>query len=290
MNEGVVLWGPGRRTSSKRTPRHSNCGVTCRRFGNRRRHAHPDDGTHDTQHQRGRRELSVDVTEVGSGLLAIIRDITAERTLERRRREMQRLVSHELKTPLASIAGFGETLERYQLSGDELSRVASMIRGEAGRLQEMVTCLPRPRTARRRPLGRRERAGGSRRAGQSTSRRSRGGRRSRAARPSSSIDRRPAADRRRAGPARPGGRQSCRQRHQILRDRVTDIEVAVRRDGDRVILTVSDHGPGIPEESLRRIFDRFYRVPGTEGSGAGLGLALVKEVVDWHGGCMDNRQ
>jgi signal transduction histidine kinase len=65
-----------------------------------------------------------------------------------------------------------------------------------------------------------------------------------------------------------------------------EIAVDVRPRGDRIVLTVRDHGPGIPDESLARIFDRFYRVPGTEGSGAGLGLALVKDVVDWHGGCI----
>jgi len=65
-----------------------------------------------------------------------------------------------------------------------------------------------------------------------------------------------------------------------------EIEVVVRSEGERTIVAVRDHGPGIPGESLAKIFDRFYRVPGSEGSGAGLGLALVKDVVDWHGGCM----
>jgi signal transduction histidine kinase len=64
------------------------------------------------------------------------------------------------------------------------------------------------------------------------------------------------------------------------------IEVEVSRKADRIALTVRDHGPGIPRESQHRISDRFYRVPGSSGSGAGLGLALVKEIVDWHGGCM----
>jgi signal transduction histidine kinase len=64
------------------------------------------------------------------------------------------------------------------------------------------------------------------------------------------------------------------------------IEVDVHRLRDQVHMIVRDHGPGIPEEALTRIFDRFYRVPGTRESGAGLGLALVKEVVDWHGGCI----
>ena len=65
-----------------------------------------------------------------------------------------------------------------------------------------------------------------------------------------------------------------------------NIEIVVRRDRDRAILTVVDHGPGIPRQSIDRIFDRFFRVPGTGGSGSGLGLALVKEVVDWHEGCI----
>ena len=70
--------------------------------------------------------------------MALLRDVTAERELERKRREMQRLVSHELKTPLASIAGFGETLQRYELTPDEQHRVAELIRGESLRLGEMV--------------------------------------------------------------------------------------------------------------------------------------------------------
>jgi signal transduction histidine kinase len=64
------------------------------------------------------------------------------------------------------------------------------------------------------------------------------------------------------------------------------IEIALGRHEQRIIMTIRDHGPGIPEDSLERIFDRFYRVPGTKAAGAGLGLALAKEVVDWHGGCM----
>jgi signal transduction histidine kinase len=52
-------------------------------------------------------------------------------------------------------------------------------------------------------------------------------------------------------------------------------------------LTVSDSGIGIPEEELPRVFERFYRVRGTEGrshEGTGIGLALVQELVKLHGG------
>ena len=47
---------------------------------------------------------------------------------------------------------------------------------------------------------------------------------------------------------------------------------------------VRDRGPGIPPESLPRVFERFYRVPGQTKMGAGLGLALAREIVVAHGG------
>ena len=45
-----------------------------------------------------------------------------------------------------------------------------------------------------------------------------------------------------------------------------------------------DQGPGIPPESLPRVFERFFRVPGQTKQGAGLGLALAREIVVAHGG------
>jgi two-component system heavy metal sensor histidine kinase CusS len=66
------------------------------------------------------------------------------------------------------------------------------------------------------------------------------------------------------------------------------IEVTVRSEVDRVALTVRNPGPGIPPEHLPRVFDRFYRLdPSRTGSGAGLGLALVKSIVLVHGGRID---
>jgi two-component system, OmpR family, sensor histidine kinase MprB len=60
-----------------------------------------------------------------------------------------------------------------------------------------------------------------------------------------------------------------------------EVEVGVR-DGE---VSVRDHGPGIAEEDLPYVFDRFYRARGARGlPGSGLGLAIVKQVADAHGG------
>ena len=58
-------------------------------------------------------------------------------------------------------------------------------------------------------------------------------------------------------------------------------------DGKYVTLRVTDHGPGIAKSELKRIFRRFYRVPGslaTRVKGTGLGLYIVRSVAKRHGG------
>jgi len=62
------------------------------------------------------------------------------------------------------------------------------------------------------------------------------------------------------------------------------ITLAADPAGDRVRFTVTDTGHGIPPEHLPHVFDRFYRVPGTAGEGAGLGLSIAREIVEVHGG------
>jgi len=65
------------------------------------------------------------------------------------------------------------------------------------------------------------------------------------------------------------------------------ITLAAVPRGDRVLITVSDDGPGIRREELPRVFDRFYRVQGPRSGssgGSGLGLAITRRLVELHGG------
>lgn len=63
------------------------------------------------------------------------------------------------------------------------------------------------------------------------------------------------------------------------------VRLGARRDDLRVQLTVGDNGPGIPAEHLPHVFDRFYKADRSRSqSGSGLGLSIVKAIVERHGG------
>jgi signal transduction histidine kinase len=258
----------------------------------------------------GGRELHLLLRPLEEGdTLGVLRDVTAERELESRRREMQRMVSHELKTPLASIASFGGMLERYELSDEELARVAGLIRGESERLLRMVTTfLDLERIGSGRWAGEREPVdlaalARERREVLQAAAEERGIELTLGSVGGPDGDCRVSGDRELLGrvidnlvgnaikysPA--GGRVDVR----ICR--------AVSDSAEVVELAVSDQGPGIPPEAREHLFERFYRVPRTgrtsgasgpqsapenlpEPGGSGLGLALVREIAEWHGGCV----
>jgi two-component system sensor histidine kinase MtrB len=64
------------------------------------------------------------------------------------------------------------------------------------------------------------------------------------------------------------------------------VEVAAGMLGGRVTLTVEDQGPGVPDEMMPHLFDRFYRGDAARGrhAGFGLGLSVAAAIMDLHQG------
>jgi signal transduction histidine kinase len=61
---------------------------------------------------------------------------------------------------------------------------------------------------------------------------------------------------------------------------------------DRLVIRVRDHGPGIPEAELERVFEPFYRLEGSRGrdtGGTGLGLSIARQIAQLHGGALELR-
>ena len=59
------------------------------------------------------------------------------------------------------------------------------------------------------------------------------------------------------------------------------IDVAVARDGDGLVVTIADHGPGVPDELRQHVFEPYFT---TKQDGTGLGLALVRQTIEAHNG------
>ncbi|WP_257169625.1 sensor histidine kinase KdpD [Bradyrhizobium sp. SRS-191] len=67
----------------------------------------------------------------------------------------------------------------------------------------------------------------------------------------------------------------------------TEVTVAVLPEG---AVSISDHGPGIPEQYRRSSFERFWRGRGARGAGAGLRLAIVAQIAAAHGGSVEFKE
>ncbi len=71
------------------------------------------------------------------------------------------------------------------------------------------------------------------------------------------------------------------------------VDVRIVQDEDAIVVVIEDHGIGIPERDLQRVFEHDYRGSNTSGiAGSGIGLYVVKTLVDLHGGSIsvDSRQ
>jgi two-component system phosphate regulon sensor histidine kinase PhoR len=222
----------------------------------------------------------------GGGLL-VIRDVTELRRLEAMRRDFVANVSHELKTPLTSIAGYAETLASEASPGTQTERFARPILSNARRMHRLVDDLldlSRIESGRWQPDPERVDVRGL-------------------------ADEAWAAFADRAGERRiqfttAVGNGYVTADSEALRQVLTNlfdnalrhtppdgrITVALEPAPGGVTVSVADTGSGIAPEHLPRIFERFYRAdPGRsrEEGGTGLGLAIVKHLVEAHGGRVD---
>jgi signal transduction histidine kinase len=62
------------------------------------------------------------------------------------------------------------------------------------------------------------------------------------------------------------------------------VDVELGKEDNQAVISVYDSGPGIPETERERVFERFYRVAGSDVPGSGLGLSIVRQVAVLHGG------
>jgi signal transduction histidine kinase len=226
-----------------------------------------------------------------------IRSYEAERaTVEELRRlsalraDFVSLVSHELRSPMAAVVGAARTLqERWreltpahrqsflELIGSETSRLAELIadvldtsRIEAGTFSYTFSDVDLARLVEE----------------------------SVAAATLGQDDVRVRAEVRRPLPSVRGDRERLRQVLSNLIDNAVkyssaggEVEVAAAAEDGAVVVSVSDHGPGIPREHQKLIFEKFGRggVAGKAKPGTGLGLFIARSIAEAHGGSIDVR-
>jgi len=234
--------------------------------------------------------LSIAAVRASSGdietVVVVVRDVTALREAAQAKEEFLATVSHELRTPLTSLRGWVSTLLRpdFNPSEDDRREIHERLMHQAGRLQRLiedvlsVSSMDRGQfNVQTVPVGIDE-----------------------VIEKSLAEFRRQVTDRPvehvRAGLSGTAMADAGRV-EQVINNLVsnadkyspagTPIEVRVVRDGEHVVVTVSDHGFGIPEDQREAVFERFHRLGHhmtREAQGTGLGLHIARRLVEAMGG------
>mgnify|MGYP000954987844 CR=1 FL=1 len=231
--------------------------------------------------------VSLNQAGEAQGAILVFHDLTRLKQLENTRKEFVANVSHELRTPLSMIKGYVETLVDGAIEEPDVARkFLGTIQKHADRLTVLIDDLLtisrlesglvslNLQSVELEPLIRRV---------------------------ADDLQNRAAEHRVRFVITAPDGlrvRADSDRLQQALLNLLDnaikyggeDAEVEVRarelEDGS-VEVSVKDQGPGVPQESIERIFERFYRVDrarSREQGGTGLGLSIVKHIVQSHGG------
>ncbi len=222
------------------------------------------------------------IHDVGRALT--MQDITYLKEMDRVRSEFVHTVSHDLRSPLTSVIGYTELVERAgtlnDLQRDFLHRIQDSVQQITGLINDLLDI-------------------GSIEAGLDTRRefiQLDGILRYTIDMLQGQIKSKHLTVKIDISPALPALRANPIRLRQVMDNVVGnaikysypdgEINVSIHSEDDQMILTVTDAGPGIPANEQPRIFDKFYRASNvdTEIEGSGLGLAIVKTIVESHQG------
>ncbi|HXF83968.1 MAG TPA: ATP-binding protein [Anaerolineales bacterium] len=230
-------------------------------------------------------QLAVEDLRMRAGELAEAYQKLAEQELARR--EFLSNVAHELRTPLMAASGYLQMMQKGLLQGDQLKAGIETVARNVEQivalvndilfLQEMDLVLPEFQAVNMNEIGR-------------------------------AVVKKYEAKAKERGvnlrflpePALPpvlGDAKSLEHALAALVDnaikfspRGGDVEIRLEQNGDRVLVSVQDHGIGIEKENIPRIFDRFYHIEKSGNDlfgGIGLGLAITRQVIKQHHGNID---
>ncbi len=231
-------------------------------------------------------KLQSDEDEDHQGVITILRDITKESEVDRMKSDFVSSVSHELRTPLTSIKGFTATMIKKgeDLDTQKRQEFLGIIQEETNRLEGLIRDLLEISVLESGKLALKLEevslaeifAGVSSIASPVAERRD-----------IKFIAEKPVTD----------NIQADKNKLQTaVLNLVTnaikftpnrgEVKLNSSKQGNKVVISIADNGLGIPSRDLENIFDRFFRVnrPGKEIQGTGLGLPIVKEIVELHGG------
>lgn len=221
--------------------------------------------------------------------LVVRRDWQREQAARARYQQAMHFVTHEMRTPLSAIQGSSELISRYALTEEKRKHIALLINSESKRLARMVEIfLNVERLSAGQMELKHESIPVAEMVGVCVERTA-----PLAERKKIAIREEPIAEDLRLTGDRELMEYAC---YNLLTNAVkyspqrTEVTVSARKDGERVLIAVQDQGIGMDQKEVRQVFQKFYRTKKAEESGeagTGIGLSIVQQIVEQHGGRID---
>ena len=221
------------------------------------------------------------------GVATAFRDLTKEKEIDRMKTELVSMVAHELRSPLTSIAGFSELLLDEEINQEQSNEYAEIILAESRRLSELINKfldISRIESGRNQIQKTAVNMGDVIRSILSMNMYLAESKHISVEIGIPDIIDEIFVDRELMGEVILNLFSNA-VKYSPAR---TKVKIYLEDKNDKQIIKVNDQGFGISEDSLNKIFNKFYRVTDNEKiqdiNGSGLGLSLVKEIIEQHGG------